>query len=120
LIIQFRIDELMEIEGRATPGPWYHNGCHGVWQGTSGEDHGAYIASTAAPETDIREIPSWEERTANAKLFATARNTYPQLLRALEIAVEALEKYKNASASVQEIDMAAKEALAEIEKELSS
>lgn len=85
--IKDKIAEMMAMERAATPGPWYWNGCAGVWCGTSMDDHGPFIASTYDDEKYMAE-----EAHENSHLIAASRNALPALLATLSEMVGVLEE----------------------------
>lgn len=84
-----RLEEIKKRLEAASKGPWYWNGCAGVWEGTSMDDAGRFITSTWHEEYAMPE-----EATDNAKLFAHSRTDLEFLSAALEKAVGALKHAK--------------------------
>jgi len=83
---------LKTLEEKATAGPWSH------WYEGSGDylvssTKGEEICSVFRPDAHFMGLgPGADINEIHAKLIAEARNQVPNLLKDLEIALEALEK----------------------------
>ena len=114
------IAKLREVEAKATPGPWGQMG--GVGQSPWEASPGVCIGSVTHTEPVVRVYGYLLPLNENKTFIVQARNTYPALLDALEIAIGALEEINGQctvdNPHVNSIFEIQKEALASIQERL--
>lgn len=107
------VEELKELEKKATPGPWY---VRYRYSPDGSRNDVAIVAHDSDEEAfvllDQDNLPPYKD----CELIVDSRNAVPKLISALETAVGALKKISDNDTEFKAPDRISDEALAEIEK----